>query len=359
MWLQAHSPVQSIPTRVAIETIRQLGPTGCLQTSAAVAAANSTHAWLALAGDKHALLDPVGLGLLLFAPRRNFAIALCEATGSRHARQAVTAAYFEHCMQRGLKPVFYQADAESAAALRQQGMQIYALGEEARIPLTHFSLEGGERKAIRQNVRKLEREGLRFELVAQPDARLIAQCLAVSSAWLTSRRSSEKRFSLGPATAEYLACMPLAVVWSEDQVVAFANVLQTADRSTLSVDLMRHKPEAPRGCMDFLFARLIEWGRSQGYGCFSLGMAPLTGTAIESGSRNWPRVVQLIRRYGERYYSFSGLRRYKQKWQPQWHPRYLVVPRRRDLLPALMECAITIAGGKRALLGAGRGQDKG
>jgi phosphatidylglycerol lysyltransferase len=111
--------------------------------------------------------------------------------------------------------------------------------------------------------------------------------------------------------------------------------------------------------MDFLFARLMEWGRSQGYACFSMGMAPLTGDATQSGSKHWPRIVRLIRRYGERYYGFNGLRRYKQKWQPQWQPRYLVVPRRRDLLPALMECAITIAGGKRALLGAGRGQTEG
>ena len=46
-----------------------------------------------------------------------------------------------------------------------------------------------------------------------------------------------------------------------------------------------------------------------------------------------------------------SVRRFKQKWQPNWVPRYLLCPRRRDFLPVLLECAVTIAGGKRALLG--------
>ena len=48
-------------------------------------------------------------------------------------------------------------------------------------------------------------------------------------------------------------------------------------REELSPDLMRHRSDAPREIMEYLFVRLLVWGKEEGYGAFSLGMAPLSG----------------------------------------------------------------------------------
>ena len=347
----AHTACASNAFLPSASGARLLNPTQCQTLEPVLQQLQVPSAWLALSGHTSAFVQAgAAPGLLQFAVRGRHALVLGDTAGCRHGRAAVEAAFLEHCRAQDLRPVWYQVEAATAARCTAAGQRAYALGEEARVPLTHFTLEGGERKRIRQNVRKLEQEGVRFELHARPEARCIAQCLAVSADWLRHRGGREKRYSLGRASVEYLAAMPLATVWQGDRLLAFANVLQTADRSVLSVDLMRQVTDAPRGCMDLLFARLMEWGRTQGYAQFSLGLTPLSGEATTGGSRYWPTLVRLARRLGERHYGFAGLRRYKDKWHPQWQPRYVVVPRRRDLLPALIDLTLEISGGKRALL---------
>ena len=49
---------------------------------------------------------------------------------------------------------------------------------------------------------------------------------------------------------------------------------------------------------------------------------------------------------GEHFYNFEGLRRYKQKFQPAWGPRYLAAPGRLALPRVLLDVASVIAGGK-------------
>lgn len=43
----------------------------------------------------------------------------------------------------------------------------------------------------------------------------------------------------------------------------------------ISVDLMRFKPGAPNGTMDFIFLSLFEWAKEEGYCIFNIGMSPL------------------------------------------------------------------------------------
>jgi hypothetical protein len=68
------------------------------------------------------------------------------------------------------------------------------------------------------------------------------------------------------------------------RLVAFANLQVTACREEASVDLMRHRPEAPPGTMDFLFAKVMLHLQAEGYQWFGLGMSPLAGMAERAGT---------------------------------------------------------------------------
>lgn len=318
---------------------------------ASIAASNLPHAWLGLCGDKAALCARQTPGLLLYAPRAERWIALAGPAGSRQGRTLVMDAFLWRARAAGVTPVLYQADRETTAQLTARGFRAWKLGEEARVALTGFSLDGGARKSIRANVRKLEQAGLRFEIRAAADALLLLDAAEISRQWLSAKRSREKQFSLGRFSVDYLRHTPLALVWHGAELVAFANLLTTTDHSVLSVDLMRYGRNAPANVMDFLFARLLQWAAQQGYAEFSLGMTPLANIEDDPRTPHWPRLARLLWRFGERHYNFQGVRRFKEKWQPTWHSRYLLCPRRRDCIPALLDCAVLIAGGKRALLG--------
>jgi len=91
---------------------------------------------------------------------------------------------------------------------------------------------------------------------------------------------------------------------------------------------MRYMPSAARnGVMDFLFSALLLWGHEQGYRRFNLGMAPFSGFDDErSLAPLWNRLGGFVFRRGQPLYNFQGLRTYKEKFRPEWRPRYLAAP---------------------------------
>jgi phosphatidylglycerol lysyltransferase len=86
---------------------------------------------------------------------------------------------------------------------------------------------------------------------------------------------------------------------------------------------MRYSSEAPEGVMEYLFIQMMLWGREQNIGWFNMGMAPLSGIESRRLAPLWNRLAGLAFRYGENFYSFQGLRTYKEKFDPIWEPRYL------------------------------------
>ena len=63
----------------------------------------------------------------------------------------------------------------------------------------------------------------------------------------------------------YLKRFPVAVVVNGGQTVAFANVWPGAEKEELSIDLMRFRPEAPSGVMEYLFIQIMLWGKAAGF----------------------------------------------------------------------------------------------
>jgi phosphatidylglycerol lysyltransferase len=106
--------------------------------------------------------------------------------------------------------------------------------------------------------------------------------------------------------------------------------------------------------MDFLFIELMLWGQSQGYAWFNLGMAPLAGLEVHRLAPAWHKIGRLVYRLGEEFYNFEGLRYYKDKFAPQWRPRYLAAPGRFALARVMIDVTMLISGGVRqALFAAG------
>jgi phosphatidylglycerol lysyltransferase len=198
--------------------------------------------------------------------------------------------------------------------------------------------------------RRLQREAASLELLQPPHSpQVLAEARRISDDWLTSKSAHEKRFSVGYFDEAYLANFPLALVRVEGRIVAFANVW-TAGRQELSLDLMRYAQGAPSGTMDFLFVELMLWGKEQGYEQFNLGMAPLSGLEQRPLAPVWHRMGRLVSGMGEHFYNFEGLRRYKQKFLPQWEPRYLAAPGGLVLPRVLLDVTTLIAGGLREIV---------
>jgi phosphatidylglycerol lysyltransferase len=172
----------------------------------------------------------------------------------------------------------------------------------------------------------------------------------ISNAWLAEKQTREKGFSLGRFDPAYIRRFPVAVVRRAEQLVAFASVWMSGGKAELSPDLMRYRPDAPRGVMEYLFVEMMLWGAAQGYQWFNLGMAPLSGIEQRALAPLWNRFSALVYLHGEHFYNFQGLRQYKEKFDPEWSPRYLVSPGGLALPRVLADVASLISGGLAGVL---------
>ncbi|HTV85362.1 MAG TPA: bifunctional lysylphosphatidylglycerol flippase/synthetase MprF [Dyella sp.] len=308
---------------------------------------SSAQAHLALMGDKSLLFDPAGKAFIMYGIEGRSWVAMGDPIGrDDRARQELVWTFREHCERAGGWPVFYQVNPADLDLYLEVGMSLLKVGEEARVKLEHFNLDGKSKKSLRNTVNKLHRDGLRLEIVPTEHVpALLPRLKPISDAWLRDKRVREKGFSLGGFDERYLARTPMAVVWQEDKPVAFANLLLTESMDEASVDLMRHVPDSPVGLMDYLFVELMLWAKDHGYRWFNLGMAPLSGLQSRRQAPLWNRFGALIFGRGERFYNFQGLHRYKDKFDPEWEPRYMAVPGGIALPVVLTNVASLIAGG--------------
>lgn len=224
--------------------------------------------------------------------------------------------------------IFYEVNQETTLLLHEYGYGFMKFGETAQVPLEKFTIEGKHGKKFRTVVNKLENKGYQFEVLQPPfDEELLNDLKEISDSWLDGRQ--EKSFSLGYFDEKYIQLAPIALVRDEEnKVQAFVTFLASNGPEEASIDLMRyHLRTAPNGIMDYLFVKLLLHFKEEGVIFFDLGMAPLSNVGTEKHSFLQEKVAYLIYAFTNRFYSFSGLRQYKQKFSPVWMPRYIAYPR--------------------------------
>lgn len=329
----------SAPDATALDAVRSILPSS-----------ENVESNLALLGDKQFLLSERGDAFLMYAVRGRSFVALHEPTGNPRAWRELLLRFMTLADRAGGWPVLYQIGGDLLPFCIEFGFSVVKVGEEAFVPLADFALEGGRRKNLRRSHREAQHAGATFEVVPREEVEIILPDLArVSSSWLQDKATHEKGFSLGVFDPDYLRNFDVAVVRCEGAIVAFANVL-TAGNGDLSADLMRYDASSPDGVMDFLFVELMLWGRGRGYRRMSLGMAPLSGLESHAFATRWTRMASLMYRHGEPVYNFQGLRRYKEKFDPAWEPRYLATTARMSLPRILLDIMTLISGGVRGLV---------
>ncbi|KAA5843977.1 bifunctional lysylphosphatidylglycerol flippase/synthetase MprF [Pseudomonas chlororaphis] len=306
---------------------------------------------LSLTGDKALLFHPNDDAFLMYARRGRSLVALYDPIGPTQQRAEMIWQFRDLCDVHHARPVFYQVRAENLPYYMDIGLTAIKLGEEARVDLNRFDLEakGKEMKDLRYTWNRGTRDGLSLEIHEAGQAPM-DELKVISDAWLTGKNVREKGFSLGRFSEDYLKHFRIAIIRFEGRPVAFANLLETYSHDLASLDLMRAHPEAPKLTMEFMMVGLIQHYKNHGYARFSLGMVPLSGLQPRRGAPLTQRLGSMVFRRGEQLYNFQGLRRFKDKFQPDWEPRYMAVPAGLDPLVALADTAALIAGGLTGLV---------
>ncbi|HEX7854286.1 MAG TPA: bifunctional lysylphosphatidylglycerol flippase/synthetase MprF [Sphingobium sp.] len=310
----------------------------------AMALTKRTDANLAFTGDKRFLRSASGRAFLMYQIRGHSWIVMGDPVGDPAEWNDLLWTLREEADAAQGRLILYQISVAALPIAIDLGLQIVKYGEEARVDLASFTMDGPASKSLRHVLRRAERDGARFEIVPAAEVPAILDRLReISDQWLSEKGSREKGFSVGRFDPIYMSRFDCAVVRQGERIVAFANIWTTADHSELSIDLMRHDHQMPYGTMDFLFLKLIQWGQAQGYRWFTLGLAPLSGLEARRLAPLWVRLGSLLYHHGEALYGFEGLRSYKDKFSPDWEPRFIAGPQGLALGRALIDLQALIA----------------
>lgn len=310
-----------------------------------------TLSYLALLGDKSLLFSDDGTAFVMYGVEGGSFVAMGDPIGSPRRRKDLAWEFRALADRHGATPVFYQVRKHNLPLYLDMGLSLLKLGEEGRVPLREFNLEGATRKRLRRSVRVVEADGGSFEIVrgAAIDP-LLPRLREISDEWLRTRGSREKGFSLGFWNERYIQGTTIALVRRGEEIVAFANLWEGADGEEVTVDLMRYTTRAPEGAMEYLFVQSMLWGRDAGYAHFNLGMAPLSGLENRQLSPIWNRVGALLFKHAENFYNFRGLRGFKEKFDPVWEPRYLASPGGLALPRILTNVSALVSRGLRGVI---------
>ncbi len=265
--------------------------------------------------------------LLQFKTLNNKCVVMGDPSGKKEDFSIAVEQFINETDRWGYLPVFYEASEEVVMFLHEFGYDFIKMGEEAHVDLPNFTLSGKKMKSERAVMNRFTKEDYRFEVLSPPFSKeLMSELRQVSDEWLGSRK--EKGFSLGFFSESYLQRGKIAVAKNqEDHIIAFANIMPTYTKEEGTIDLMRYSKKAPSGVMDYLFISLFNYMNEEGFNYFNLGMAPLSNVGTSKKSFIQERIAYLVYEFGSRFYSFQGLRDYKEKYATEWVSRYTLYSR--------------------------------
>lgn len=283
--------------------------------------------------DKSFYFSPSENCFIAYRVGANFAVALADPVGPEEEIEPTARGFAEFCRENDWRVAFYQTLPDFLETYRRLGFRKLKVGDDAIVDLLQFNLDGKGMKKVRYTCNQMDKAGIRARLYNPPvlDS-IVAQCAEVSDDWLQIPGRRERAFTLGHFEEGYVRSTP--VLTAEDnagKVLAFVNRVPSFHRGEATIDLMRHRRDAPNGMMDFLFVRLFQLCKEEKFQRFNLGLAPMAGFQEREDASLEERAIHNFFQNLNFLFSFSGLRQYKAKFASFWEPRYAVYRNPLDL----------------------------
>ena len=309
-------PVPDLPHAGDLEQVRSI-----------VQQSQSARANLALLGDKRFLFSDSGKAFIMYRVKGKSWIALGDPVGPAAERERLVLTFRELCDRYGGWSVFYLVDAEGLSLYVDLGLSLLKVGEDARVPLERFSLAGHEQSELRKVHDRVLEQGVDFGIVGSHEVpALIPELERVSNDWLAHLAKTERGFSRGSFSPDYVARFPCALVRRDKRIIAFAVLWVSGGKEELALDLLRYHRDAPKGIMEFMVTELMVGGRARGYRWFDLGLVPLAGHERQLPDPLWQRIGRMMYRHSEHFQDSDSHRRFAAALDPVWRPKYLACP---------------------------------
>ncbi|ANH81477.1 ABC transporter permease [Niabella ginsenosidivorans] len=282
--------------------------------------------------DKQLFFSNLTDGFVAYRVANGFAAVLEEPVCAAEDKAEVIEEFERFCRQKGLKTVYYRVDESSLFYFEHLKKMKIFIGQEAIMEIEKFTLEGKDRKSLRNGLNSLQKKGYRTELVTAPHSAVFVDELQdISDEWLDKFEKKEMVFSQGMFDPEEIRGLDVIIVKDDrDAVQSFLTIIRDYTPDECTYDLIRKRLDAPGGCMDAMIVKLVEFAKERNYKYLNLGMIPLNGITEPDNPAE-----QIIKYASARIGSFKHyktLRDFKEKYATIWENKYMIFSNDFDLL---------------------------
>jgi phosphatidylglycerol lysyltransferase len=277
------------------------------------------------------------------------ALCLADPIGPIERREDALREFDEHCFKNGWTPCLFAASGATAVLASSLGWRSVEVAENSVVQLGSLEFRGKAWQDVRTALNHAAKQGITLRVARWSECSPVItdQLRAISGEWVSDKALPEMGFTLGTLREAHDDEVRLHLAVREDGTIeGFTSWLPVFEHGQIigwTLDLMRHRQQGFRPVMEFLIASSAVQFQLDGYRFMSLSAAPLaTPPEVLAGGGDrtaLQRVLDLLAVSLEPSYGFQSLFKFKQKFQPEHDPMYLVFPDE----TALAEIGVAIA----------------
>ena len=272
-------------------------------------------------------------GFIAYKLSSGFAIVLGEpvCADNPEKMEILINEFEKFCLDNGIKSAYYKIDGKWLDLFYSIGKKSLPIGQEAVVEVEGFSLEGKEKKSLRNALNALEKKGY-FTKVYSPPIKdgTLQKLKLVSDEWIRTLNRKEIIFSSGIFDWKELKEQEIICIENHDEkIVAFLNVMPDYALDEGTYDLIRKTADAPTGVMDALIVKLIINLKEKGIKKLNMGMASMSGISKPKDVPEW--VIKFAYERLRQFKHYHGIYEFKDKFNPSWTVKYLIYENHYDL----------------------------
>ena len=292
--------------------------------------------YFALRRDKAVVWSASGKAAIAYRVVDGVALAGGDPLGDPEAWPGAIAAWRALIERNGWTPAVMGCSELAATVYRREyGLAAVALGDEAIVETSRYSLSGRAMRCVRQACARVERAGYVIDVHRTGDLVEgdLAAARAAADAWRVD--PVERGFSMALSRVGDPADPDCVLVRAhlDGQLRGLLHFVPWSGHG-VSLDLMRRDRTADNGLNESMISSLLQAAPGLGIDRVSLNFAVFRD-ALERGERiGAGPVLRLWRRtllIASRWWQIDSLYRFNDKFRPQWQPRYFSYSRARDV----------------------------
>jgi lysylphosphatidylglycerol synthetase-like protein (DUF2156 family) len=277
------------------------------------------------------------------------ALCLADPVGPLEEREAALRAFDQYCFDRGWIPCLFAAGEASKQLAPRIGWKAVEVAEDSVMRLEHLEFRGKAWQDVRTAINKAGKQDVELVVTTWAESKPVVtdQLRAISAGWVGDKALPEMGFTLGTLREADDPEVRLHLAVDPDQTIegftSWMPVGANGDVVGWTLDLMRRRDHGFRPVMEFMIGASAMRFKEEGFEFLSLSAAPLANApdhlAGNSDQQVLQKLLDFLGKTLEPYYGFQSLFAFKQKFQPEHHPMYLIFPD----TTALAEIGIAVA----------------